>query len=122
MSRPQPWNLTRVCVCALGEASLDDLLDARVAEDILTSPLARAEVMKLIERIRDGKLRGKTALNYAEPDLAPLETFSGQRVLAADDGAVKPRSRQGSLASPQSRCDAGHKWRGGPNGSGRQGI
>ncbi len=85
---PANWNLTRVCVCALGEASLDDLLDTRAAEDVLTSPLARAEVMKLIERIRDNKLRGKSALNYAEPDMAPLETFAGQRVLAADDGAV----------------------------------
>lgn len=85
---PANWNLTRICVCALGEASLDDLLEERVAEDVLTSPLARAEVMKLVERIRDGKLRGKSALSYAEPDVAPLETFSGQRVLAADDGAV----------------------------------
>ena len=85
---PTDWGLTRICVCALGEAALDDLLDARIAEDVLTSPLSRADVMKLIERIRDGRLRGKSALNYSEPDRTPLGAFSGQRILAADDGAV----------------------------------
>ena len=85
---PTDWNLTRICVCELGEASMDNFHGAQMAEDTLRSPLARAEVMKLIERVRDGKLRGNAGLDYSEADTTPILTFSGQHVLAADDGAV----------------------------------
>ena len=45
---PSHWAATRICICALGHAGLDPLLDSSIAEDLLTSPLSRREAMGLL--------------------------------------------------------------------------
>lgn len=87
---PQQWIPARICVCELGDTAPDKLIESGIAEDIVLSPLSRFDVMKQIERILDGALRGRAALSYTdvEPPTAPLASFEKQRILAADDSIV----------------------------------
>lgn len=85
---PGQWVPARICVCDLSDTAPDHLLETGVAEDILMAPLSRRDVMEQIDRILDGRLRGKTALQGGDQEAQKFTTFSGQRILAADDSAV----------------------------------
>ena len=92
------WVPTRVCICELGDAAPDALVESGVVEDILLAPLSRREVMDQIGRILDNKLRGKTALVTTETAPAERLAFRGQRVLAADDSAINREVVKEALA------------------------
>jgi len=86
---PNQWIPARICVCELGDTEPDRLIETGVAEDLLIAPLSRREVMDQIDRVLDGKLRGKDALASVESAGASmLPVFARQRVLAADDSIV----------------------------------
>jgi len=85
---PDRWIPARVCVCELGDAAPDALLEQGLAGDILLSPLSRPDVMDQIARIFDGALRGRAAVNNGARGAPGFTTFEGQRILAADDSIV----------------------------------
>lgn len=95
---PEQWVPARVCVSELGEADADRLLDSGVAEDLLIKPLSRHEVMDQIERVLDGRLRGREAVRRAAPAKAALPSFDGARALVADDSAVNREVVREALA------------------------
>ncbi len=97
-STPADWKAARICICALGNAALDQLLESRVAEEALVTPLSRREVIELINRIRDNKLRDSSALVFPEQETPPIISFARQRILAADDSAVNREVVKEALA------------------------
>ncbi len=56
------WTPARICISDLGDDVPDRLLSAGVAEDLLIKPIARHDMIAQIERIFDGRLRGREAL------------------------------------------------------------
>ncbi len=92
------WVPARICICELGDAAPDALVESGVVEDILLAPLSRREVVDQVSRILDGKLRGKAALVTTESATANRVFFRGQRVLAADDSAVNREVVKEALA------------------------
>lgn len=85
---PNQWIPTRICIGELGDSAPDRLLEKGIAEDLLIAPLSRREVMQQVERIFDGKLRGKAALSDAGQEPSSFRRFNGECVLAADDSIV----------------------------------
>ncbi|NWG70119.1 MAG: response regulator [Parvularculaceae bacterium] len=85
---PAQWVPARICVSELGDAAPDRLLAAGMAEDLLIKPLSRYDVMDQIERILKNELRGVDAVTNAAAPSSEFPSFSGARVLAADDSAV----------------------------------
>ena len=85
---PDQWVPARICISELGDSAPDRLLEAGIAEDLIIKPLSRDDVLDQIERILSGSLRRRNALKDATPTAAHLPSFSGIRVLAADDSAV----------------------------------
>ncbi len=93
------WIPTRICVSELGDTEPDRLLELGVAEDLLIKPLSRHFMISQIDRILEGELRGVNALQGHmandqkrgqdhKTGANTIETFSGCRVLAADDSPV----------------------------------
>ncbi|MBB5519119.1 hybrid sensor histidine kinase/response regulator [Amphiplicatus metriothermophilus] len=95
---PEQWVPARVCVSELGEADADRLLESGVAEDLLIKPLSRHEVTDQIERVLDGRLRGREAARRAAPARVDLPSFDGAQVLVADDSAVNREVVREALA------------------------
>jgi two-component system sensor histidine kinase BarA len=95
---PDQWVPARICVSELGDAAPDRLLAAGVAEDLLIKPLSRHDVMDQIERILKGELRGVDAVKMAASNAREFPSFSGARVLAADDSAVNREVVREALA------------------------
>jgi two-component system sensor histidine kinase BarA len=105
------WIPARVCICEFGDTAPDTLVETSVVEDILLAPLSRREVMDQIERILDGRLRGKAALAGAEPPAPSYPAFRGQRVLAADDSAVNREVVKEALARLNLKATLAHDGR-----------
>ncbi|MEM6415856.1 MAG: ATP-binding protein [Pseudomonadota bacterium] len=82
------WMPARICVVELGDGSPDTLLENGIADDLLLQPFSRHDMLSLIQRFCDGKLRGSDALSRATTPRLKLPLFSNSRVLAADDSAV----------------------------------
>ncbi len=83
-----PWTPARICVGELGDDASDRLLMRGLAEDLLIKPLSRHDVFEQLERIFEGRMRGRAAVNLATSPSAALPDFAGVRILAADDSAV----------------------------------
>ncbi len=82
------WTPARICISDLGDNAPDALLSTGVAEDLLIKPIARHDMIAQVERILDGRLRGREALQSVRAADLRTPSFSGARVLAADDSAV----------------------------------
>jgi two-component system sensor histidine kinase BarA len=82
------WTPARICISDLGDDAPDRLLSAGVAEDLLIKPITRHDMIAQVERILDGRLRGRAALQSVRAPERLGPSFSGARVLAADDSAV----------------------------------
>jgi len=82
------WTPARICICDLGDSASDALLFSGVAEDLLVKPIARHDMIAQVERILDGRLRGRDALQSVRAADIPAPSFAGARVLAVDDSAV----------------------------------
>jgi len=96
---PEQWVPARVCVSDLGDAAPDRLLETGVAEDLLIKPLSRHDVMAQVERFLMSRLRRSAAVrNEAGASGLDLPSFSGMRVLAADDSAVNREVVKEALA------------------------
>ncbi|MGE0410026.1 MAG: ATP-binding protein, partial [Amphiplicatus sp.] len=95
---PEQWVPARICVSELGDAAPDRLLESGVAEDLLIKPLSRYDVMAQIERILEGRLRGRDAVRVSGGQTIALPSFVGARVLAADDSAVNREVVREALA------------------------
>ena len=85
---PQNWVPARICIGELGDDTADRLLNEGVAEDLLIRPLSRRDVFDQLERIVEGRLRGRDALKGVAVVRRDIPSFAGARVLAADDSAV----------------------------------
>ena len=85
---PNQWVPARICISELGDSAPDRLLETGVAEDLLIAPLSRRDVVDQIGRILDKNLRGRDALNTVATTVSEIPSFSGQRILAADDSIV----------------------------------
>jgi two-component system sensor histidine kinase BarA len=85
---PGEWIPARVCISELGDLAPDGLLRDGIAEDLLIKPLSRRDVFDQLDRIFEGRLRGKDALREIDPGASTTPTFPGARVLAADDSPV----------------------------------
>lgn len=85
---PQHWVPARICISDLGDDATDALLNEGVAEDLLIRPLSRRDVFDQIERIVEGRLRGRDALKGVIAARCDTPMFSGVRVLAADDSPI----------------------------------
>ncbi|GAB4518063.1 MAG: hypothetical protein Kow00133_02870 [Amphiplicatus sp.] len=95
---PEQWVPARVCVSELGDADSDRLLESGVAEDLLIKPLSRHDVMDQIERVLDGRLRGREAARKSAPARAEPPSFDGALALVADDSAVNREVVREALA------------------------
>lgn len=82
------WSPARICISDLGDDAPDHLLSAGIAEDLLIKPITRHDMIAQVERIFDGRLRGPEALQSVRAADLKAPSFSGARVLAADDSAV----------------------------------
>ncbi|MBI1393256.1 MAG: response regulator [Alphaproteobacteria bacterium] len=82
------WLPARICVSELGDSAPDRLLETQLAEDLLIKPFSRADVVDLIGRALEGRLRGRAAVRAVASGEASLPMFDGRKVLAADDSAV----------------------------------
>ena len=78
----------RICVTPLDNKDGDPLLAQGEANDLLTSPFSRQEVMAQLERLFTDNLRGESALDTQQPSILKLPSFEGAKILAADDSAV----------------------------------
>jgi two-component system, NarL family, sensor histidine kinase BarA len=85
---PHQWVPARICISELGDNAPDQLIENGVAEDLLIAPLSRTEVMRQVDRILDGQLRGMAALKNADHEPSTFKCFNGEHVLAADDSIV----------------------------------
>ncbi len=85
---PQHWMPARICVSDLGDSAPDALLNEGIAEDLLVRPLSRRDVFDQMERILEGRMRGRDALIGVPAVRKDAPTFAGARILAADDSAV----------------------------------
>lgn len=85
---PQHWVPARICISELGDDAPDRLLKEGIAEDLLIRPLSRRDVFDQIERIVEGRLRGRDALRVVAPQRREVPLFAGARILAADDSPV----------------------------------
>lgn len=75
-----------VCVSQMGDARSDAALEAGTAHDILMRPISRTALNALLDRLADGKPRGRDALQRTKAAETP--SFTGARVLVADDSPV----------------------------------
>jgi signal transduction histidine kinase/CheY-like chemotaxis protein/HPt (histidine-containing phosphotransfer) domain-containing protein len=82
------WTPARICVSDFGDDAPDRLLSTGVAEDLLIKPITRQDMIALVERILEGRLRGREALQSVRAPDTMTVSFFGARVLAADDSAV----------------------------------
>jgi two-component system sensor histidine kinase BarA len=82
------WTPARICISDLGDDAPDRLLSAGIAEDLLIKPITRHDMIAQVERIFDGRLRGREALQSVRAAENKGPNFTGARVLAADDSAV----------------------------------
>ncbi len=82
------WVPARICVSELGDAAPDRLLERGAADDLLIKPFSRSDVIALIERALQGRLRGRSAVRAGGESGAALPVFDGDKVLAADDSPV----------------------------------
>ncbi|MEM9706208.1 MAG: ATP-binding protein [Pseudomonadota bacterium] len=92
------WVPKRICVSELGDDAPDRLLENGCADDLLIKPLSRADVMDQIQRIVEGKLRGREAVRNKNSLSANMPSFDGYRILAADDSAVNREVVAAALA------------------------
>jgi len=95
---PQNWVPARICIGELGDDTADRLLNDGVAEDLLIRPLSRRDVFDQLERIVEGRLRGREALKGVAVVRRDIPSFAGARVLAADDSAVNREVVKEALA------------------------
>ena len=86
--RDDRWMPARICVSELGDDAPDRQLRDGVAEDLLIKPLSRRDVFDQIGRILEDRLRGVDAVVGVAHKRVELPSFTGARVLAADDSAV----------------------------------
>lgn len=84
---PENPNQQRICLAGLGDNLPEQLLANGAARDILFLPVQPVEFRDLIGRVATDTLRGKDALTSNERT-DRLASFSGLRVLIADDSAV----------------------------------
>lgn len=82
------WTPARICISDLGDNAPDHLLSTGVAEDILVKPVTRLDMIALIERLFEGRLRGRSALDSVRTTEENPPSFPGKRILAADDSVV----------------------------------
>ncbi len=82
------WSPARICISDLGDDAPDRLLSTGVAEDLLIKPITRHDMIAQVERILEGRLRGRHALQSVRTTDLKTPSFSGARVLAADDSPV----------------------------------
>ncbi len=85
---PQHWVPARICISELGDDAPDRLLKEGVAEDLLIRPLSRRDIFDQIERVLEGRLRGRDALKIVTPQRRDVPLFAGAKILAADDSPV----------------------------------
>ncbi|MEM9263220.1 MAG: ATP-binding protein, partial [Pseudomonadota bacterium] len=65
-----PWVPERICISELGDAAPDRLLEKGAADDLVIKPFSRLDIVEVIERSRNGTLRGKAAIRSSETDSA----------------------------------------------------
>ncbi|MEL6361010.1 MAG: ATP-binding protein [Pseudomonadota bacterium] len=82
------WIPARICVSELGDSAPDKLLVSGVAEDLLLRPFSRQDVIEQLQRIVEGRLRGKAAVRMQRQNPEIIELFKGCKILAADDSPV----------------------------------
>ena len=82
------WTPARICISDLGDDAPDRLLSTGVAEDLLIKPITRHDMIAQVERILEGRLRGRNALQSVRAADLKTPSFPGARVLAADDSPV----------------------------------
>ncbi len=82
------WSPARICISDLGDDAPDRLLSTGIAEDLLIKPITRHDMIAQVERILEGRLRGRSALQSVRATDLTTPSFSGARVLAADDSPV----------------------------------
>ncbi|MEM7215953.1 MAG: ATP-binding protein [Pseudomonadota bacterium] len=72
----------------LGDANLDDLLASGLVHEVLSQPFSSISVRECLERLIDKKPKGQTLLEISGPETETYKSYSGNRVLVVDDGAV----------------------------------
>ncbi|MFN0023486.1 MAG: ATP-binding protein [Parvularculaceae bacterium] len=92
------WMPVRICIGELGDDAPDALLRANAADDLLTKPIARHDMIAQVERILHERLRGRDALQSVRASDLKMPNFGGARVLAADDSAVNREVVKEALA------------------------
>lgn len=82
-AQPRP---TVVCVSQMGDIRSDDAIETGKAQDLLMRPVSRASFAALVDRLEAGTPLGRAALQTH--GAAQLPSYSGVRVLVADDSPV----------------------------------
>ncbi len=83
-----PNGVPVLVVCELGDVSAEALLKSGRAHDQIMRPICRYDMIDIIERLSDGRLRGAEALSDSNSQVGELPNFAGTRILVADDNAI----------------------------------
>ncbi|MGI9383573.1 MAG: ATP-binding protein [Methyloligellaceae bacterium] len=75
-----------ICVSQMGDVRSDGVIEAGEAQDLLMRPVSRGAIAELIDRLEAGTPLGRAALQ--QRTAARLPSYSGVRVLVADDSPV----------------------------------
>ncbi|MCI5046892.1 MAG: ATP-binding protein [Aquisalinus sp.] len=78
----------RICLAAIGDHAPEQLVQQHKAHDLLFQPILPDDIVTLAERMAAGQLLGLTALEGSASNAPTYTTFSGKRILVADDSAV----------------------------------
>ncbi|MCI5043513.1 MAG: ATP-binding protein, partial [Aquisalinus sp.] len=78
----------RICLAAIGDHAPEQLVQQQKAHDLLFQPILPDDIVTLAERMAAGQLLGLKALEGSATNVATYTTFSGKRILVADDSAV----------------------------------
>ena len=99
-AQPRP---TVVCVSQMGDIRSDDAIEAGKAQDLLMRPVSRASFTALVDRLEAGTPLGRAALQTH--GAAQLPSYSGVRVLVADDSPVNREVVTEALKQLEIRAD-----------------
>ena len=67
----------RICITSLDDQEGDPLLESGEADDLLTTPFSRAEVLAQLDRFLTDNLRGPSALTAQDPAILEAPFFRG---------------------------------------------
>ena len=77
-----------ICLGWIGDSDGESAIASGRADDLMILPLRQQDIADMVERIRSDSLRGKSVLDRSARARSTEVSFTGRRVLVADDNPV----------------------------------